>query len=267
MLGIVGVIFGAISVIPFPYLGFAAPVAFVLSIVSLVKKQIALGITALLLSLIGFATSPVLWTFAATYTIKAYCLVAPDCTALADRLIVKPIEQKIVDEILKGNAAMPAGGKITSSCMRSQVFQGIGWKKIEKEQVAALKGYAETRDAKEWSSLRNKISPSGSVYYQQNDKEAKDTPIAAFIEARLAILSAKNPLLVHEKSEGMKNKNGYPITVLKLNGLENRRFTVVSIIDSPCGKEEHVLSAPHEEMLQKDFKPYFDAVMSTNIEP
>lgn len=72
VLGILSIVFGGISMLPL--LGIVSPLGVILGIIALVKKQKITGVIGTSISVVGVATSPLLWAL-------VLCLLNPESEA------------------------------------------------------------------------------------------------------------------------------------------------------------------------------------------
>ena len=59
--GILSTIFGAVSIIPIPMFGFLSLIGLPFGVIGLFRKETTLAIIGTVLSVVGVATSPVMW--------------------------------------------------------------------------------------------------------------------------------------------------------------------------------------------------------------
>lgn len=78
VLGILSIVFGAVSLLPL--VGIISPVGFVLGVIGILRGQRITGLIGTALSLVGMATSPILWAVVTGLAFKAMCGINPSDT-------------------------------------------------------------------------------------------------------------------------------------------------------------------------------------------
>lgn len=267
LLGILGIILGVASVAPVPYIFWAVLPALIIAIIVIFKRQFILGLLGLLTVGASLFINPSL--LITIFGLPAYCSVM-DCPAYMMAHNVPPSQVTASPHIPPRTVGVPGAvhpkpslqaGSL-SDCGAAQYANNPEWQPVAPEEMANLHGYADTNIS--WF-FKYKIGTQGSIYYYNSDTAGKMIPMPQFVETKLQALKPKNPAMVFKKIEGQKNKNGFPIVILEIGGLTSGRIEAISFIDTPCSKEEQVLSSPSTTVFTADFPAYFNAVTNTDF--